>query len=49
MALGGGLSGAAGRVDIFYPPTFTVSDFLYSGMVSNDTPGSYPHGTLYYS
>ena len=45
-ALGGGLSGAAGELRNVYP-TFLVPHSLNSGMVSNGTPSSYPHGTLF--
>lgn len=45
-ALGGGLSGAAGELKNVLP-TFLVPHSLNSGMVSNGTPSSYPHGTLF--
>ena len=44
-ALGGGLSGAAGELKNVYP-TSLVPQTLNSGMFSNGTPSSYPHGTL---
>lgn len=44
-ALGGGLSGAAGDFKNVYP-TFLLPHPLNSGMLSNGTPSSYPHGTF---
>jgi hypothetical protein len=44
-ALGGGLSGAAGELKT-YIPLFSFS-ILNSGLVSNGTPSSYPHGAIF--
>lgn len=46
-ALGGGLSGAAGESKHVYP-TFLIPHSLNSGMVSNGTSSSYPHGALFF-